>query len=214
MPETSYPDYDEFIEKMGAVVGDFYPRLIDGCLSWHKGGLWVTIEEDTIKGYNVYARNEDLDRADVSGWSPGDPIPATIRWVLIGSAAEISISGHKQAHEIAQFLYKKDCEDGKVTEPYAVWNDSDVDNVHDTVIDELEREEYLSEAYLSLADGSYQYPRGTDLLWMAYYRKDMDRGDLEGPHRKISGTFEEASKEAHAYALKNGHILQCLKRRY
>ena len=32
-----------------------------------------------------------------------------------------------------------------------------------------------------------QYPAGTDLLWMAHYRKDPDGGDMDGPSRKLDG---------------------------
>jgi hypothetical protein len=59
-----------------------------------------------------------------------------------------------------------------------------------------------------------QYPNGTELLWMAHYRRDPDGGDMDGASAKISGTAEEAMKEAQQIAEKENLILQCLRRRY
>lgn len=59
-----------------------------------------------------------------------------------------------------------------------------------------------------------QYPKGTDLLWMAHYRKDPNGGDVDGPHAKLSGTLVEAAKEAQDIAEREGYVLQCLRRRY
>ncbi len=59
-----------------------------------------------------------------------------------------------------------------------------------------------------------QYPEGTDLLWMAHYRKDPDSGDMDGPVYKMSGTLQEAAEEAQKIAVRDGLILQCLRRRY
>lgn len=59
-----------------------------------------------------------------------------------------------------------------------------------------------------------QYPRGTDVLWMAHYRKEPDGGDMDGSAVKLSGTAEEAMEEAQGIAKKCDMILQCLRRRY
>lgn len=59
-----------------------------------------------------------------------------------------------------------------------------------------------------------QYPEGTDLLWMANYRKDPDGGDTNGPSYKLSGTFQQAAEEANMIAVTKGLTLQCLRRRY
>jgi hypothetical protein len=59
-----------------------------------------------------------------------------------------------------------------------------------------------------------QYPEGTDLLWMAHYRKDPNVGDMDGFSSKISGTAEEAMVKAQQIAVKENAILQCLRRRY
>lgn len=60
----------------------------------------------------------------------------------------------------------------------------------------------------------HQYPNGTDVLWMAHYRKDPFGGDMDGTAIKLSGTLEEAAKEAQKFAEKENLILQCLRRRY
>jgi hypothetical protein len=59
-----------------------------------------------------------------------------------------------------------------------------------------------------------QYPRGTELLWMAHYRKDWLGGDMDGHSEKLSGTLEEAAKQAQDIAERDNLILQCLRRRY
>ena len=59
-----------------------------------------------------------------------------------------------------------------------------------------------------------QYPLGSDLLWMAHYRKNSNGGDCDGPYLKISGTIEEACIVAQKYAIRHNLILQCLRRRY
>lgn len=59
-----------------------------------------------------------------------------------------------------------------------------------------------------------QYPRGTELLWMAHYRSEPDNGDIDGETRKISGIIQEAAAEAQKYAEDNGLVLQCLRRRF
>jgi hypothetical protein len=59
-----------------------------------------------------------------------------------------------------------------------------------------------------------QYPNGTDLLWMANYRRYPDDGDTDGPSYKLSGTFQQAAEEAHRIAVRKGLILQSLRRRY
>lgn len=58
------------------------------------------------------------------------------------------------------------------------------------------------------------YPKGTDLLWMAHFRKDPDGGDMDGGTLKISGTLIDAAHEAEEHARETGQILQCLRRRY
>lgn len=63
-------------------------------------------------------------------------------------------------------------------------------------------------------DAAFQYPHGTDLLWMAHYRREPDGGDMEGPTLKLSGTIEEAAAHAQEHAVENKSILQCLKRRF
>lgn len=55
---------------------------------------------------------------------------------------------------------------------------------------------------------------GTELLWMAHYRKDPKGGDMNGGSLKLSGTAEEAMKQAQDHAVKTNQILQCLRRRY
>ena len=67
--------------------------------------------------------------------------------------------------------------------------------------------------HATTTDG-FQYPEGTDLLWMAHYRKDPDGGDMDGPVYKLSGTFQQAAEEANRIAVTKGLILQCLRRRY
>lgn len=52
-----------------------------------------------------------------------------------------------------------------------------------------------------------QYPGGTEVLWMAHYRKDPDGGDTEGPSLKISGEAVAAMAEAQRIAEKEGWIL-------
>ena len=52
-----------------------------------------------------------------------------------------------------------------------------------------------------------QYPEGTELLWMAHYRKDAGGGDMDGPSLKISGIAMDAMKEAQSYAEEQGLIL-------
>ncbi len=59
-----------------------------------------------------------------------------------------------------------------------------------------------------------QYPEGNDLLWNAVYRKNPDIGAMDGQVIKLSGTLEEAAKEAQQFAEKWNLILQCLHRRY
>jgi len=59
-----------------------------------------------------------------------------------------------------------------------------------------------------------QYPKGTELLWMAHYRKDPDSGDMDGVAIKLSGTAEQAMLEAQEYAEDEDIILQCIRRRY
>lgn len=59
-----------------------------------------------------------------------------------------------------------------------------------------------------------QYPKGTDLLWMAYYRRDPNVGLMDGPAAKLDGTLEEAAAEAQKIAEEEGWVLQCLRRRY
>ena len=59
-----------------------------------------------------------------------------------------------------------------------------------------------------------QYKDGTEVLWMAHYRKDPEIGDMNGATLKISGTTIEAAQKAQDYAEENNLILQCLRRRY
>ena len=59
-----------------------------------------------------------------------------------------------------------------------------------------------------------QYPRGKELLWMAHFRSEPDKGDMDGGRLKISGTLEEAAKKAQRFAEEHDLIVQCLRRRY
>lgn len=59
-----------------------------------------------------------------------------------------------------------------------------------------------------------QYPRGTDLLWMAHFRKHPDKGDMDGGSLKYDGTFLEAAKEVDKYCIEHNVVLQCLRRRF
>jgi hypothetical protein len=59
-----------------------------------------------------------------------------------------------------------------------------------------------------------QYPSGTELLWMAHYRKNSNEGDMNGMTVKLSGTLEEAGVKAQKIAIEYNVILQCLRRRY
>jgi hypothetical protein len=59
-----------------------------------------------------------------------------------------------------------------------------------------------------------QYPLGTDLLFMAHYRSERHTGDMNGADSKLSGTFEEAVAEAQTIAIKEGFVVQCIRRRY
>jgi hypothetical protein len=63
-------------------------------------------------------------------------------------------------------------------------------------------------------DDKSQYPKGTDLLWMAYYRSSPDGGDMDGGSKKIDGDAVSAMIEAQKTAVEEGMILQCLSRRF